>query len=78
MIFKKLSEVVDIFLSSVDKKINEKEKSVKLCNFTDVYYIFELDNNDSKKIMIATANDNEIAKFKLQKDDVVLLCYKSY
>lgn len=72
MVFKKLSEVADIFLSSVDKKINDKEKNVKLCNFTDVYYNFDLDKNDSKKFMIATANENEIAKFKLQKDDVVI------
>lgn len=72
MVFKKLSEVADIFLSSVDKKINEKEKNVKLCNFTDVYYNFDLDKNDSKRFMTATANDNEISKFKLQKDDVVI------
>lgn len=72
MVFKKLSEVADIFLSSVDKKINEKEKNVKLCNFTDVYYNFDLDKNDSKRFMTATANDNEISKFKLRKDDVVI------
>ena len=36
MEYKKLSEVAEIRLSSVDKKIKETEKNVKLCNFTDV------------------------------------------
>ena len=72
MEYKKLSEVAEIRLSSVDKKIKETEKNVKLCNFTDVYYNFDLDFNDSLKFMDATANDNEIIKFKLKKDDVVI------
>lgn len=34
----KLSEVAKVELSSIDKKISSDEISVKLCNFTDIYY----------------------------------------
>lgn len=72
MEYKKLSEIAEIRLSSVDKKTNENEKQVKLCNFTDVYYNFDLDAADSQNFMVATVKDSEIKKFTLKKDDVVI------
>ena len=33
-----LDDVIDLRLSSVDKKSKESEVSVRLCNYTDVYY----------------------------------------
>lgn len=33
----KLSEVATVELSSIDKKFDQNEIPVKLCNFTDVY-----------------------------------------
>ena len=33
----KLKDLATVDISSVDKKTNEGEKPVRLCNFTDVY-----------------------------------------
>lgn len=72
MEFKKLSEIAHIEISGVDKKIKEGEKIVRLCNFTDVYYNWDLGISDSGKFMIASANPQEIAKFSLRQNDVVI------
>ena len=72
MEYKRLSDVAEIRLSSVDKKTKDNEKKVKLCNFTDVYYNFDIDKYDALSFMEATANNNEISKFELKKDDVVI------
>jgi type I restriction enzyme S subunit len=57
-------------LSSVDKKTEDGEKTVKLCNYVDVYY------NDciTKDIpfLNATASPDEIENFTLRKGDVLI------
>lgn len=53
MEFKKLSEIARIEISGVDKKIKEGEKSVRLCNFTDVYYNWDLGISDSAEALLA-------------------------
>jgi type I restriction enzyme, S subunit len=67
---KYLHEVVDIRVSNVDKKIYPSKSLVKLCNYMDAY------SNDyiSSKINFSTgsADVNEIQKFGLKIDDVVI------
>ncbi len=67
---KKLKYLAKINLSNVDKKSNENEDTVKLCNYVDVYY------NDyiTKEIdfLIATASHEQKQKFALKKGDVLL------
>jgi type I restriction enzyme S subunit len=57
-------------VSNVDKVPNENELPVRLCNYTDVYY------NDyitpEMELMETTAAAQEIKKFKLEKEDVVI------
>ena len=72
MIFKPLSEVAKIDISGVNKKIDDGEKLVKLCNFTDVYYSWAVTNTNVASFMTASANDNEIERFKLKKGYVVI------
>lgn len=56
--------------SNVDKKTNENEEEVLLCNYVDVY------KNDfitkSLNFMKATAKKGQINKFKLSKNDVII------
>ena len=65
-----LTSVAEVFVSSVDKKIIEGEKPVRLCNYTDVYY----NGRITRKLdfMQATATEREISKFSLQKGDVII------
>ena len=65
-----LSDVAKIEISSVDKKTNEDETPVKLCNFTDVYHQWAITKELEDSFMIASANDNEIRKFSLKKGQV--------
>lgn len=65
-----LAEVADIRISNVDKKETEGQKSVRLCNYMDVYsnsYIAR-----SMEFMEATASQEEITKFKVSKGDVLI------
>jgi type I restriction enzyme S subunit len=66
----KLKYVSDIMVSNVDKKSNENEKDVSLCNYVDVYKNEFIDK--SIKYMEATANESEIKKFHLIYDDVII------
>lgn len=56
--------------SNVDKKTEDDEDEVKLCNYVDVYYndfiTSEID------FMVASATENEINKFKLNIGDVLI------
>ena len=65
-----LSEVVELTLSSVDKKSKPGEHPVLLCNYTDVY------NHDfiraEMDFMSATATDREIGRCFLVKGDVII------
>ncbi len=65
-----LGDVIDLQLSSVDKKSKANEQAVQLCNYTDVY------NNNfihaDMNFMVATATEREIAKCSLTTGDVVI------
>lgn len=69
-IIKKLKYVSQVQPSNVDKKSNDKEIPVRLCNYVDVYkneFITE-----DIEFMEATAKDEEIQKFKLKIGDVLI------
>jgi len=66
---KKLKYVSLVQPSNVDKKSNDKEVSVKLCNYVDVYKN-EFITTDID-FMEATAKEEEIEKFKLKIGDVL-------
>lgn len=66
----KLKNHCEIFASGVDKKIDETEIEVALCNYVDVYKNDVI--NKSIEFMMATATPSEIEKFTLQLNDIVL------
>ena len=66
----KLGDIADIRTSNVDKKITPNQKTVKLCNFVDVYHNWAISKNNYSGFMTATASDDEIAKFLLKKGQV--------
>ena len=84
---KKLSDISEIRLSNIDKKTELNEETVKLCNFTDVYKNFSINNKKAESFMIATANDSEIRNLSLKegyvaitkdsetRDDIGMSCY---
>ncbi len=67
---KPLHAVSDYVVSNVDKIPHDDEVPVRLCNYTDVY------NNEvitmGLDFMKATATEDEIAKFGLHEDDVII------
>jgi len=65
-----LNDLIDLRLSSVDKKSKPDEIPVRLCNYTDVYYNSTIRKNMA--FMAATASDREIAKCALSSGDVVI------
>ena len=66
----KLSDVAKVEISSVDKKTNDGETLVRLCNFTDVYHNWAITKEMAEDFMQATANSSEIVKFSLKKGQV--------
>ncbi|MDZ8035798.1 restriction endonuclease subunit S [Nostoc sp. DedSLP04] len=65
-----LSNLVQIILSNVDKKNNENEKKVLLCNYVNVYYNKFIDSRID--FMEASATNSEVEKFSLQINDVLI------
>ena len=66
----RLRNAAHMRVSNVDKHTKEEEKSVRLCNYVDVYkndYISE-----KMKFMQATATADEIERFCLEKGDVLI------
>ena len=65
-----LADLIDLQLSSVDKKSKANEQAVQLCNYMDVY------NNSfihaGMDFMPATATEREIARCSLVAGDVVI------
>jgi len=68
----KLGDIAAIDISGVDKKTKAHESSVRLCNFTDVYYNWAITKELSSSFMTATANENQISKFLLKKGQVAI------
>lgn len=69
---KLLKDCCCIELSNVDKKRHPNQRKVRLCNFTDVYYNWNIYNSMDEEYMEATASDKSIKKFSLRKGDVVI------
>lgn len=65
-----IEQCAEVLFSNVDKKSNDNEVPVKLCNYTDVYYNKLITNN--LNFMRATATKAEIEKFSLKKGDVII------
>jgi type I restriction enzyme S subunit len=67
---KSLKYIAGVQFSNVDKHTLEGEVSVRLCNYTDVYYNERIVAD--LPFMEATATENEIAKFRLEPGDVIV------
>ncbi len=68
----KMSELATIAMSNVDKKTNEGETPVKLCNFVDVYRNWAITKDLIPSFMSATAKPQEIERFTLSKGQVAI------
>lgn len=66
----KLKFFVDVRNSNVDKKIDENEISVRLCNYTDVYYNDKINRDIS--FMEGSATEVEIQKLQLKSGQVII------
>ena len=66
----RLYDIADLRTSNVDKKSEEGERSVQLCNYTDVYYNRRITND--LDFMEATATESQIERFGLRPGDVVI------
>ncbi|MBN8490994.1 MAG: restriction endonuclease subunit S [Burkholderiales bacterium] len=67
---KRLKTSATYWVSNVDKLSADDELPVRLCNYTDVYYNDEITPDLS--LMEATATSEEIRRFGLAVDDVVI------
>ncbi|MBU2948052.1 restriction endonuclease subunit S [Zobellia uliginosa] len=68
----KLIDVADIKLSNVDKKTKPGERTIKLCNYTDVYKNSFINSDKSEDFMVASCKDTEYEKFVLRKGQVAI------
>ena len=66
----RLKHLARIAVSNVDKKTVSDEQSVRLCNYTDVYYNERI--TADLPFMEATASVEQIERFGLRADDVLL------
>lgn len=66
----KLSDVARVEISGVDKKSKPGEKSVRLCNFVDVYHNWAITQDMRDSFMEATASDKEIEALSIKKGQV--------
>ena len=72
MKLERLDKMAKIEICGVDKKSKENEIPVKLCNFVDVYYNWEITSDIYNNFMNATAKQDEIDTFKLKKGQVAI------
>lgn len=68
----KLKEIAKIDVSNVDKKSRDGEKSVKLCNFVDVYKNWRITSDLEPTFMTATAPQRHIDRFTIHKGQVAI------
>jgi len=67
---KRLKNICKMIVSNVDKHSYENEIPIKLCNYVDVYKHERIDGNI--QFMKATAKPEEIKRYKLQLNDVLI------
>ena len=68
---KRLAQIASYRTSNVDKRTEDHELPVRLCNYTDVYYQDRIRASDGE-FMNASASPQEIARFKLKVGDVLI------
>ena len=68
----RLGNIATVDLSNVDKKTKDGEKTVKLCNFVDVYHNWSITSELESELMVATANENQIKRFTIKKGQVAI------
>ena len=68
---RRLEHVAAYRTSNVNKKTEEGEMPVRLCNYTDVYYGDRIRAGDGE-FMEATASPGEVARFGLRVGDVLI------
>jgi type I restriction enzyme S subunit len=66
----RIHNVASLRTSNVNKKSEENENPVQLCNYTDVYYNDRI--TAEIEFMQATASEAEIERFSLEPGDVVI------
>ncbi len=67
---RKLKFIADVRNSNVDKKSVDGEEPVRLCNYVDVYYNDYITSDI--EFMNATATREQIKRFAVQPDDVII------
>ena len=67
---RRLRTVADMRVSNVDKHAKEDEFPVRLCNYVDVYKHDRI--TPAMPFMTATASRDEIERFRLARDDVLI------
>ena len=68
----KLGDVADVYISGVDKKTLPTEVPIRLCNYTDVYYNWAIRTEKRQGFMLASAKQDEIARFRLHAGQVAI------
>ncbi len=66
----RLRNVAEMRVSNVDKHVKDGESPVRLCNYVDVYNNDYINKHDG--FMHATATNEEIERFRLERDDVLI------
>ena len=67
---RRLRTVAEMRVSNVDKHMRDEEIPVRLCNYVDVYKNDRITN--AIPFMKVTASQDEIERFRLQPDDVLI------
>ena len=67
---RRLKTIARVRLSNVDKKKVPGQVPVMLCNYVDVYYNDRI--ADNMEFMLATATDDQVARFSLRRGDVLI------
>jgi len=67
---KRLKTLASVQLSNVDKKSVEDQGSVRLCNYTDVYYNERITRD--LEFVAATATPEQARRFSLRSGDVLI------
>jgi type I restriction enzyme S subunit len=67
---RRLKSLAVVQLSNVDKKAVEGQESVRLCNYTDVYYNERITRD--MEFMAATATSDQVQRFSLRAEDVII------
>lgn len=67
---RRLREVAELRVSSVDKHVSEDEVPVRLCNYVDVYKNDRI--TDRVEFMHATATKEEVERFRVRSGDVLI------